>query len=167
VKFCYGVDIAPSMLRQARVNADAQNVHFRCNNGCDLSEFADGILDLVYSIFVFQHMPRESVASYFRDSLRTLREGGKFVFQMMVDDSGIQLEPPAAHPYGLRYYTRTEVRNLVEDTGFGDLRIYDFESWEPSAAAEAGDLLFVATKPPRDRLIPDMTANPNAGKLPA
>jgi SAM-dependent methyltransferase len=147
VRFCYGVDIGSSMIQKARANVSAPNVRFLCNDGLGLGEFGDSTLDLVYSIFVFQHLPRDVVDIYVRDSFKKLVTGGRFVFQMMVDDLRLQPEPPATHPYGLRYYTRGEVRRLLETAGFGELTIYDFESWEPDAGAKAGDLLFVATKP--------------------
>ena len=147
VKFCYGVDISPSMIQKARANVSAPNVKFLCTDGVGLAEFGDSAIDLIYSIFVFQHLPRDIVDIYAQDSFRKLVPGGRFVFQMMVDDSRLLPEPPATHPYGLRYYTRSEVRCLLDTAGFGQATIYDFKSWEPDPGTRAGDLLFVATKP--------------------
>jgi cyclopropane fatty-acyl-phospholipid synthase-like methyltransferase len=164
VRFCYGIDISPSMIRRARVIADDVNVKFICNSGVDLGEIKDGSLDLVYSIFVFQHMPRDIVDSYFRDSFTKLADSGRFAFQMMVDDSGSQPEPPVAHPYGLRYYTRAAVCRMLDSAGFGEVRIYSFESWEPDAGTEAGDLLFVARKG-CERVTPDVMRDRSSRRL--
>ena len=147
VRFCYGIDISPSMIKKARAIVHAPNVKFLCSNGLGLAELNDSTFDFVYSIFVFQHLPREIVRNYFRDSFAKLVNEGTFAFQMMVDDTGSIPEPPAAHPYGLRYYRRAQVRRLLENVGFDQIRIYDFETMEPDAGAKVGDVLFVATKP--------------------
>jgi SAM-dependent methyltransferase len=146
VKRCYGVDISPSMIKKARAIVRAPNVEFCCTDGRGLADF-DGTFDLVYSIFAFQHMARPVVQKYFRDSFAKLVDGGRFAFQLMVDDSPSRPEPPPSHPYGLRYYTRAEVRRMLTSVGFEEPRIFDFDTSEPDDNVKVGDLLFVATKP--------------------
>ena len=72
-----GVDIAPSMLETAReLDRSPGNVRFVLNDGADLSQFADGHFDLVYSALVLQHLPRPAVDGYLAEFLRVLRPGG-------------------------------------------------------------------------------------------
>ena len=76
---CYGVDISPGMLEQAR--KIAPQCEFR--QGDTLSSFADNSADLIYSSLVLQHQPdRESAIALITDMVRVLRPGGLLVFQM-------------------------------------------------------------------------------------
>lgn len=144
VRFCYGIDIAPSMIEQARSNVQAENVCFICAR--QLNALPISRCDLVYSIFVFQHLPRERTAGYLRDSFALLAPGGKLVFQILVDDAGVVREPPRRHPYGLRSYRRAELATLLENVGFVDVRLLAFPTASPDLGA-AGDLLVTAAKP--------------------
>jgi len=77
-----GVDIAPSMIRRARrMNRKVPRCEFHLN-GEDLSRFADGTFDFVYSNIVLQHMPPDLSRRYIPELFRVTREGGMVVFQM-------------------------------------------------------------------------------------
>jgi SAM-dependent methyltransferase len=55
----HGVDISAAMVERGRRRlADLPNTSFELGN--DLAAFADESLDLVYSLYAFQHMPRRS-----------------------------------------------------------------------------------------------------------
>src|SRR5205085_7842885 len=102
VRRCVGIDISPSMVKQARQNVAAENVEFAETSGAGLEGFPPASFDLIYSFLVFQHMPRARFRGYIVDAYDRLRAGGHLVFQLMVDETGAQPEPPEAHPYGLR-----------------------------------------------------------------
>jgi SAM-dependent methyltransferase len=78
-----GVDIAPTMIRQARrLNRRHPRCEFVVNDRADLSLFADATFDLVYSNITLQHMPPELSSHYIGEFFRVTREGGVVVFQI-------------------------------------------------------------------------------------
>jgi len=83
---CDGVDIAPSMIDQARRHAEETGAADRCtfhvNTTSTLSAFADDTFDFGYSAHVFQHMEPQFAASYVAELVRVLRPGGILAFQI-------------------------------------------------------------------------------------
>ena len=81
---CVGVDISENMVRGAReLNGNIEGVSFLVNGVADLSVFADGSFDFVYSSIVLQHVPdRRAIESYIAEFCRVLRPGGLAVFQL-------------------------------------------------------------------------------------
>ena len=80
---CDGVDVAPSMIREAvRLNRDVPRAVFHLNQRDDLGLFGDGTFAFVYSALVLQHMPRESAERFMRELFRVLAPGGAAVFQL-------------------------------------------------------------------------------------
>lgn len=77
-----GVDVAPSMVEQARATVVDPRVTFELGDGSTLAQVADASADLVLSFTVFQHIPTVSVIEgYLREAGRVLRPGGLLVFQ--------------------------------------------------------------------------------------
>lgn len=146
VKFCFGADISPAMVENARRLVTHPNVEFRCTNGLDLDVWDDQSLDLVFSVFVFQHIPREQVARYLKQSLAKLRPGGRVVFQLMMDEEGTEKEPYHSHPYALRHYRREAVLETLANLGFSDARTVELNGAADQGKAK-GDVVFVASKP--------------------
>jgi SAM-dependent methyltransferase len=142
VRFCYGIDVSPVMIRHARNNVRAENVRFICADS--LSAVPEEV-QLIYSFYVFQHLPRQLTHVYIGESHGKLAQGGKLVAQMLVDDGGTTVEPPANHPYGLRYYTRNELRRVLNSAGFVDMEFLTFPGGQRDDGA-TGDLLVVASK---------------------
>jgi cyclopropane fatty-acyl-phospholipid synthase-like methyltransferase len=143
VQFCYGIDIAPTMIARAKSNVQATNVSFICASR--LAGLLLQPLDLIYAIFVFQHLPRDTMNQYIRDAHAKLQSDGRFVFQILVDEAGETPDPPREHPYGLRYYRRADLAALLSRTGFTDVRFFSFPDAAPDCGT-AGDLLVVASK---------------------
>ena len=78
-----GVDIAPSMIEQARrYNGHGARCEYALNDADDLRQFADGAFDFVYSSRVLQHMRPEYSTRYIAEFLRVLAPGGVAVFQI-------------------------------------------------------------------------------------
>jgi SAM-dependent methyltransferase len=78
-----GVDIAPSMIEQARrLNIHGERCRYFINARDDLSLFPDSLFDFVYSNIVLQHIPPRLTRKYLREFLRVLRRGGLLMFQL-------------------------------------------------------------------------------------
>lgn len=89
--------------------APHDNVQFVCTDGKDLAPWQDRPLDVIYSLLVFQQMPRAEFSRYVREAGSKLVPGGPLVFQIPIDETGENFDPPPSHPYGLRHYRRREV----------------------------------------------------------
>jgi SAM-dependent methyltransferase len=78
-----GVDIAASMIEGARAaNQRGTRCQFVLNERDDLSIFADGSFDFVFSLLVLQHMAPSWAEGYMREFVRVLKPGGIGYFQM-------------------------------------------------------------------------------------
>lgn len=148
VRRCVGVDVSPSMIKRARALVHHDDVEFRSTNGTDLSALADESFDLVYSFLVFQHLPRRQFRRYVNEVYSKLVDGGRFVFQMMIDETGAAPDPPASHPYGLRYYTRGQVEDTLGRAGFVAVTRTDLVGRPDDGSLPTGDVVFSAARPP-------------------
>jgi SAM-dependent methyltransferase len=78
-----GVDIAPSMIAEARrLNADAPKASFVLNPAPHLRQFASGAFDVVYCRLVLQHLRPRYVRRYVPELVRLLAPDGVLMFQM-------------------------------------------------------------------------------------
>ena len=77
-----GVDIAPSMVAQARALDRSGHCRFIVNDRADLSLFPDQEFDFIYSNIVLQHMRPVYSTGYIREFCRVLAPGGVAVFQV-------------------------------------------------------------------------------------
>lgn len=78
-----GVDIAPSMIDQARsFNTAGEGCRYHVNGADDLRLFPDRSFDLVYSRLVLMHIPPEYGRRYIAEFMRVLAPGGLAVFQV-------------------------------------------------------------------------------------
>lgn len=143
VRRCYGLDVSPSMVRKARALVREPNVEFVCGDGKGLGGWDDASLDLIYSFLVFQHLPRPLVRKYICESARKLKPSGAFVFQVPVDETGSEPEPPVSHPYGLRYYTRAGIKQMLADAGFSGITSFSMDG-NPDEGAQRSDTVFRA-----------------------
>jgi SAM-dependent methyltransferase len=77
-----GVDIAPSMVRQAREwNRFPGVCEYHVNSAADLKQFPSAAFDLIYSSIVLQHMEPRFAEGYIREFIRLLAPCGIAVFQ--------------------------------------------------------------------------------------
>jgi len=144
---CYGADISPSMVGKARRLVPFENVEFTCTNGNDLAPWNDSSIDLVFSFLVFQHLQRGQAEEYLNAAFAKLRPGGTIVFHMMIDEDHVHADPPPSHPYGLRLYSRGDVRGLLARVGFADVSTHEMDGG-PDQLQSDGDIVFVAKRPP-------------------
>jgi SAM-dependent methyltransferase len=78
----HGVDIAASMIEQARKWNQGERCEFHHNKDCDLRLFANDRFDFIYSSIVLQHIPQNFVRGYLAEFVRVLKPGGYAVFQL-------------------------------------------------------------------------------------
>jgi ubiquinone/menaquinone biosynthesis C-methylase UbiE len=140
----HGVDISVAMVERGRRHlADLPNTSFEVGNGYDLAAFADESLDLVYSLYAFQHMPKTIAFNYLAESYRVLRTGGVLRFQvpnLLTEENFLAFHhftQPwfVAHPYPMNYWTPCEVVWLLAHAGF---RVEDIDRRMVVVARRAG-----------------------------
>jgi ubiquinone/menaquinone biosynthesis C-methylase UbiE len=132
-----GVDLAPSMIEQARThNRHPDRCSYLLNGKDNLALLRDDSFDLVVSIITLQHMRPRYIRRYLREFVRVLRPGGLLVFQL--PDSyrrrDVRLTssvfsfvtrrvlrvPTVMEMYGIR---RSRVERLLEERGARVLQI--------------------------------------------
>jgi len=123
VRHCYGADVSSKMVELAYERcADSDNVTFEKNEGCDLPFLNDNSLDVAYSFFCFQHMPRECVKGYMKELNRVLKQGGKFLCQFQLYEERAIIEnyqdPDRDHPSDIRLYSIEQIESLANEYGF-------------------------------------------------
>lgn len=152
----HGVDIAPSMVKQARqFNRFPHRCHYHLNARGDLQLFKDQQFDFIYSFIVLQHMESRYVLDYLREFTRVLRPGGIAMFQL--------IEPPAWRAlvpgFLLGAYRKwrqgnaafvwefgapqAKVEAALRDAGASILRVRKV----PGAKKGWNDLTYIVTKP--------------------
>ncbi len=84
-----GVDIAPSMIEQARhINRFAERCQYYLNERTDLSLFPDNHFDFIYTNITLQHMEPRYSKGYLYEFLRILKPGGLLIFQQTGERTG-------------------------------------------------------------------------------
>lgn len=78
-----GVDISEGMLELARRhNRHGDRVRYMLNTRSDLTQFADGQFDFVYSLITLQHMEPDYARRYIAEFVRVTAPGGAILFQL-------------------------------------------------------------------------------------
>ena len=122
-----GIDTNPAFIEEARWFASHLpeiEVDFD-DRPLEKIGFPDDTFDYVFSICVLEHIPdHESILS---ESLRILKPGGRMIFSVdsleAIDDPGLIEAHRAAHQVQ-KYYRADELEQLLERTGFADVRVY-------------------------------------------
>src|SRR5262245_14390961 len=80
----HATDVSAQMIAQARERMrDYPNVFLYETSGVDFVALPENYFDMIFSVYVFQHVPDISVVhSNIRDACRTLKPGGLFKFQV-------------------------------------------------------------------------------------
>lgn len=79
----WGVDIAPSMIEQAkRYDRHPDVCHFCVNERPDLEMFESESFGFIYSMIVLQHIKPRYQRAYIKEFVRVLTRGGVLVFQL-------------------------------------------------------------------------------------
>ena len=78
-----GVDIAPSMIEQAKTyNQTPERCHYHLNFSEDLSLFQDATFDFALTLITLQHVETRYSRQYLKEFLRVLKPGGILLFQI-------------------------------------------------------------------------------------
>lgn len=86
----HGVDIAPSMIQEAkRYNRFGTRCQYLVNGRVNLQHFQDDYFDLIYTRIVLQHIEQRYSRIYLKEFLRVISREGLLVFQL-----------PSKHRYG-------------------------------------------------------------------
>lgn len=148
-KEVHGVDVSGEMIKKGKDRLkNYLNVFLKESNGKDLSMFGDCKFDLVFSVGVFQHIPRNIVFNnYFKEANRVLKSGGYFAFsvpsrQMLFRKPKLLLkvlavsyllekrrfvlsvpegELPNNNCYSSRFFGKGELERALKRNGFGEL----------------------------------------------
>jgi len=129
----FALDISCQMIKrlEERLNVPHNsypNITVSVCSGKDLKPIETETIDIVYSLWVFQHTPENIVFKIVEDCRRVLKKGGLLIFQMALDKehrAGICKPLPAC---SLAHWTRKEVKKMCKDTGFTGYNEYLFGS---------------------------------------
>lgn len=163
---CYGVDISPSMIAQAReLHTDIDNLTFTEISEESLSEFQNDTFDLICTFLVLQHVPtRAGIESYLAEFVRTLKPDGLLAFQLITHipfryrlqpgrrlyailrnlglNQRVLYERLGLTPIRMTYVPEEEIRTLLKSLKARILDVLVDESSEPSIHSRT----FYATK---------------------
>ena len=122
----HAVDVSGEMIRQARERLrDLPNVHCHETSGCDFAALPDDYFDLVFSAYVFQHVPSAMVIrANLVDAFRVLKPGGvcKFGVNSTMDAAFLQQEHDTWTGAAL---PENELRQTARELGAQLLRLDD------------------------------------------
>lgn len=123
VKEVYGVDISEAMITQVKQNVKCKNAYFFVTDGESLP-FKDKHFDFIYSLLVFQHMPTQMFEKNLKETLRVLKQNGKFLFQIPIDEKEVMKKPERKNPWLMRYYKRSEIKKMLKKYKFKIIKTY-------------------------------------------
>jgi ubiquinone/menaquinone biosynthesis C-methylase UbiE len=114
----HATDVSAEMIALARERMrDYPNVFLYETNGVDFAALPDDYFDVVFSVYVFQHVPDVSVVhSNIRDACRTLKPGGLFKFQVCGIDHETYAHMPKDTWTGAAF-TDEEIRRAARESG--------------------------------------------------
>ena len=113
----HATDVSAEMIAQARERMrDYPNVFLYETNGVDFAALPDNHFDLIFSVYVFQHVPdAEVVHSNIRDACRGLKPGGLFKFQVCGIDHEAYARMPKDTWTGTAF-TDADIRRAARDS---------------------------------------------------
>lgn len=131
VRSVVGVDIHESLQAKAAekfIENDCKHTCYRMGDGKSLNIFGDKMFSAVYSISVFQHMPRATVTAYLAESYRVLRESGRGLFHFrQADGVGEYSKDILVNHTGdfSTGWTGEEALQAARDAGFPRFHVHD------------------------------------------
>jgi ubiquinone/menaquinone biosynthesis C-methylase UbiE len=122
----HAVDVSGEMVRQARERLrEFPNVHCHETSGCDFAALPSDYFDLVFSAYVFQHVPSATVIrANLADAFRVLKPGGicKFGINSTADGAFLEQEHDTWTGAAL---PESELRQTARELGAQVLRLFD------------------------------------------
>ncbi len=128
VKEIYGTDISQEAINQANhYFRDESNIFLYAETDL-ISLFPKKKFDVIYSITVFQHLPKWQILSYFKQAQKILKEGGIFFFNIFAPNHKFKkditledLDFKFGHPSV--YFEEEELINELKKAGFKSIVI--------------------------------------------
>lgn len=122
-----GLDINRDFIEQA----EWYGRHVRCRGKVDFTSkhlhemgWPDHTFDRIFSICVLEHIPEH--VEILAECRRLLKPGGEIVFSVdtlaAIEDPELKRRHQAAH-HVVQYYTPDGLRDLLQETGFADVRL--------------------------------------------
>jgi SAM-dependent methyltransferase len=160
VEHVVGLDIADTMIAEARrLNAGIEGCEFRVQRDDDLRAFADGSIDVVFTILVLQHIPSvAAIEVYLAEFVRVLAPGGVLIFQL---PTSVPVPPRPTMRSQLRPRTRLAV--ALRQAGVSPRWLNRRLGWSPampmtaiahdrviSVLTEAGGTVLATNETPAD-----------------
>jgi ubiquinone/menaquinone biosynthesis C-methylase UbiE len=121
----HGVDVSGEMVRQGRERLrHLPNVHFHECNGVNFAEFPDDHFDVIFSAYVFQHVPaHEIICANIRDAYRVLAPGGAFRF-MANDVNNAEFLSMPKNTWTGAAFSAADSRRLARELGAQLVSLY-------------------------------------------
>ncbi|MGH9800075.1 MAG: class I SAM-dependent methyltransferase, partial [Blastocatellia bacterium] len=121
----HSTDVSGEMIRQARERlGHLANVHLHETSGVDFAALPDDDFDVVFSAYVFQHVPSKAVIeSNIRDAYRVVKPGGV----VRVHTNGVEAESYAEaekNTWAGATFTEAEARSLARQLGAQLISVY-------------------------------------------
>lgn len=114
----HATDVSEEMIRQATERlTNHSHVHLAATNGSDFQHLPDEHFDVIFSAYVFQHVPQaEIIASNLRDAWRVLAPGGvfRFVVNARTDEEFVRLPKDT---WAGAAFPEKEIRKLARELG--------------------------------------------------
>ncbi len=123
----YGTDVSAEMIARGRERMrDYPNVFLYETNGLDFAALPSEHFDMIFSVYVFQHVPDVSVIhSNIRDACRVLKPGGLFKFQVCGIDHEAYGRMPKDTWTGVAF-TDAEIRRAARDNNVKLMSVLDY-----------------------------------------
>lgn len=123
----HATDVSAEMIARARERMrDYPNVFLYETSGVDFAALPDDYFDLIFSVYVLQHVPDVSVVhSNIRDACRTLKPGGLFKFQVCGIDHEAYARMPKDTWTGAAF-SEAEIRRAARESGVKLLSILGY-----------------------------------------
>ena len=113
------------MISLAKKFVKDKNVTFLVNNGKDLNALTGQKFDLIYSIIVFQHLPKTIFLNYLRQSRTLLKKSGSIFFQIPISAREKTQNPPENHPWAIRHYKISELKEILKKIGYKKIKFFN------------------------------------------
>jgi len=159
----HGVDISDEMVSLARQKlAHIPHAQVHVNSGSDLSLFAGGYFDFVYSWIVFQHIPdKQVVLSYLREAQRVLKPGGILACQIRgVSPIDTELKPGMETWTGC-WFSEPEIVAFATESRFPLVAVSGFGTQYAVTVFRKAAGAFI---PPDSIVLKDVTAASGGGR---
>ena len=122
-----GVDVAPTLIDEARRHNQQDHVSFEVCDGVHLRPAEASGCDTVFSYEVLYYLNRQTLTSYFIDTFVLLRNGGEFVFHLNMEPIRLATRLSSLLRRALRTCGIKHWRGWP--TGVGMKRYYHSEAW--------------------------------------